>query len=203
MGKFLDLTGQRYGKLTVLERGENRGGKPSWICRCDCGKTKEVRAASLRNGHSRSCGCEIGYHTHRGYGSRLYQIWSSMRQRCQNSAHKGYDQYGARGVRVCDEWQDFAVFREWAIENGYDENAPKWVCTLDRIDNNKGYSPDNCRWVDMETQNNNKRNNHQINYHGVPCSLRKLSEITGIKYQTLYARMTRYNKKGPELWGEA
>lgn len=92
-------------------------------------------------------------------GSRLHIVWRSMNQRCYNPNKKSYPRYGGRGITVCDEWRnDFQAFYEWAIANGYDENADRYQCTIDRIDNDKGYSPDNCRWVDMKVQNNNKSN---------------------------------------------
>jgi hypothetical protein len=125
-----------------------------------------------------------------------------MKGRCFNPHNPAFADYGGRGITVCEEWLVFDNFRNWAVSNGYQENAEKWHCTLDRIDVNKGYSPDNCRWVNMKTQGRNKRNNVTVDYDGRKCTLSELAEITGVKYQTLYARLTRQGKSRNELWGD-
>ena len=163
--KLLDMTGQRFGRLVVLERAENgHRGKVYWQCRCDCGKETSVRGDHLRYGFVRSCGCynsEVttsSHTTHGSYHSRLYKVYRTMLARCNNPKNTNYRNYGGRGISVCEEWRsDFSAFRDWAIANGYDEMAEFGVCTIDRIDVNGNYEPNNCRWVSMAEQSKNKR----------------------------------------------
>lgn len=165
MNRAKDIIGQRFGRYTVLERaGSDANRSAMWLCRCDCGNNRVIRGKDLKNGIIVSCGC---YHrelvkdiftTHNGSRSRLYSVWDGMIQRCTNPKHTKYHSYGGRGITVCDEWRnDFQAFNEWAMANGYDENAPRGQCTIDRIDNDKGYSPDNCRWITHQEQQLNKR----------------------------------------------
>lgn len=151
-----------------------------------------MRGAALSQGHTVSCGCycrEI-HTSHGGSETRLYHVWRGMKERCYNRTHKAYPDYGGRGITVCDEWLDFTNFRKWAMDSGYDENSPQWTCTLDRVDVNGGYCPQNCRWVDMTEQAKNKRNNWQLEYRGEKHTLSEWANILGIGYQTLYARLT-------------
>ena len=169
MSALKDLTGQRFGRLTVIGRaGSTPEGTATWRCLCDCGKECIAEGAKMRKGNTKSCGClhddaaRMRRTTHGNSGTRLYAVWKAMIQRCSNHSDKNYDRYGGRGITVCPEWRnDFQKFYEWAMANGYDDNAAAGRCTIDRIDNDKGYGPDNCRWVDMKTQNKNKSNSRK------------------------------------------
>ncbi len=118
--------------------------------------------------------------------TKLYRVWDSMKQRCNNPNRKDYDRYGKRGINYCEEWEKFRNFKEWAQNNGYGEGL-----TLDRIDNDKGYSPDNCRWVTHKMQNNNKRNNVYVTIKGRTQTLAQWAEEFGVNYKTVYSRIHR------------
>lgn len=176
-----------------------RGSKyKKWDCLCDCGNIISVRTCGLTsNCESRecthSCGCQRMQHmwetrvTHGESKSRLYKIWKGMRKRCYNEKCYSYENYGGRGIKVCDEWNnDYLVFREWALNNGYDDSL-----TIDRINVNGNYCPENCRWVDMHVQANNNRNNHLITFDGRTQTLSNWAEEYNINYHTLVARLDR------------
>ncbi len=171
----VDLTGKKFFKLTALyPTGEvyPHGKNAIWMCKCDCGNYTTANSGQLRCGTKKSCGCAVIDHTgnlnktHGGRNERLYLVWMDMRRRCYDTKDKNYHRYGGRGISVCDEWKDYAVFREWANSNGYDKDAKPGECTIDRIDVNGDYCPDNCRWIDIITQQNNRRSNVFITYNG-------------------------------------
>lgn len=184
---FEDLTGTQSGHLYAEGISRRENGKVYYRCRCDCGKTIEVIARSLKANVTKSCGCRRGelisksLQSHGGSGSRLFRVWTGMKTRCYNKNEKRYANYGARGIVVCDEWRkSFEAFRDWALANGYDENAPYGECTLDRIDVNGNYCPENCRWATMYQQANNMTSNHLIEYHGERHTISEWSTILNI-----------------------
>lgn len=188
-----DLTGMRFNRLTVIRPAEkSRTGETRWVCRCDCGKETIVQSNNLKSGLVKSCGCYrhdylVEAHTiHGETGTRLYNIWTKMRDRCDDKNNKNY---GGRGILVCKEWNEsFESFRDWAIANGYREDL-----TIDRIDNNKGYSPDNCRWTGVKEQARNRRSNRVITFNGETHILVEWAEITGLPRSTLYNRIVKYS----------
>lgn len=197
-----DLIGMKFGRMTVIEfagyyKCNCRGKKALWKCKCECGNEKIVRGSCLLYGDTKSCGClsremaSARAVKHHGFGTRLYNIWDSMRQRCNNPNNKSYYNYGGRGIKICKEWDDFNKFKEWSLSNGYDENAEKGRCTLDRIDVDGMYSPDNCRWCDMKAQSNNKRNTKYLEYNGEIKSLSQWADEIGVKYCTVWKRYSR------------
>ena len=194
MGKLQNLIGQKFGKLTVIERAENyvspKGQQQTqWLCKCDCGNECVVWGTSLKNQLTTSCGCKgRGKKTHGYSKTRIYKIWRGMHDRCENPKHIKYALYGAEGKSVCEEWQAFEPFYEWAMNNGYNDNL-----TIERVDGNKGYSPDNCIWADEITQNNNTRRNHFITHNGKTQTMKQWSNETGIPYQTLAKRINEYH----------
>lgn len=168
MGTLVDLTGKKYGRLVALERaGSTAKKKATWLCRCDCGRMLVVVGSNLTSGNTQSCGCfdrDINSRVHTTHGGnrpgkreRLYSVWLNMRGRCTNPSRPDYKYYGGCGVEVCEEWSDYSKFRSWAFANGYDPAAPHGQCTIDRINVNGNYCPENCRWVDMKTQRHNRR----------------------------------------------
>lgn len=204
MGAFKDLTGQRFGRLTVISRAENRNKRTMWNCMCDCGNSVVVSGKDMRNGKTKSCGCYHKEHyatppkmegkknpsyKHGKSGSKLFWIWAGIVQRCTNENNKGFRLYGARGITVCEEWRNsFETFYEWAIANGYSEGL-----SIDRKDNNKGYSPENCRWATAKDQSNNRRCNILITRNGETHTLSEWTNMLNLPYKTV---LQRYYKNG-------
>ena len=200
MRKLIDLTGQRFGRLTVIQKASYRPKSHNtyWLCRCDCGNMKEVGGRNLKCGNTKSCGC---YHSeqasksnskHRRTKTRLFNVWVSMRSRCNCKTNLAYHYYGGRGITVCDEWNDFQTFEKWAFSSGYDETAKPHECTLDRIDCNKGYYPENCRWVNSTVQANNQRSNILISFNGKTQTRAQWAREKGWRYELIRDRIDRY-----------
>lgn len=170
-----------------------------WLCLCSCGQTVITNAHNLKSGHTQSCGClqkertSITSKIHGKSKTRLYHIWSSMRERCNNPKQKYYEYYGGKGIKVCDEWQNYSVFEQWAFSNGYSPTARRYECTIDRINVNKGYSPDNCRFVSQTIQSNNASSNVLISYNGKTQTRAQWAKEIGVSPAVLRDRITRYN----------
>lgn len=190
--------GTKFGRLTVVKEITERGYSRYFLCKCDCGNEKTVRMDHLRHGEIMSCGCLLkekarminfkhGLSSTPSHRDKLYKTWDSMKSRCYNPHDKSYLRYGGRGIKICDEWKtNYILFRTWALENGYSKEL-----TIDRIDVNGNYEPDNCRWVDLTVQANNKRNNVFITYNNETHTLAEWARITGIEYRVLSARYRR------------
>lgn len=194
-----DLTGRVFGRLTVIEQAEDYitpgdgRHRHRWRCRCTCGNEVIITGQVLKSGGSKSCGCYqkelVGNmaRIHGGYGERLNHVWNSMVQRCCNKNHISYHNYGERGITVCDEWRnDYAVFKEWALSAGYKEGL-----TLDRINNDLGYYPDNCRWVTMKEQSRNTRHNIYYTHDGETMCLSAWCEKLNLNYKKVHYRIRK------------
>ena len=190
---FHDLTGMQFGSLSVISVAYRKNGKVYYLCQCTCGERKVVVGSALKSGNTRSCGCKKreassqALLTHGGTNTRLFRIWASMKNRCFNSNDPSHTQYGGRGITVCEEWKNsFEAFRDWALANGYDETAPRGECTIDRIDVNGNYCPENCRWATSKEQANNKRNNHTLEYRGQIHTISEWSDILQMPKHLIY-----------------
>lgn len=191
-GKAKDLTGMRFGRLTVLEFCERRGRFPYWICKCDCGKTVIKSGYSMMQGNTKSCGCLAKEHTeelhrkkklYKHSGEKILSIWRTMIGRCENPNNSSYKRYGARGIYVCAEWKDPDVFAEWAYLNGYQDGY-----SIERIDNDGPYAPYNCRFATKKEQANNRRTNVVVEYCGTRKTIAEWSEKSAVSASTLYYR---------------
>ena len=210
MGVIKDLTGQKFGRWTVIEyAGKDEYHNALWLCECDCeDKTRRiVNGNNLRRSISTSCGCyqkelaqaicikrntETGAPYARTHGlskTRIYNIWCDMKSRCYREKDNHYSYYGGRGISVCDEWKsDFMSFYNWAINNGYQEDL-----TIDRIDFNGNYEPNNCRWATVDEQINNRRYNRMVTYNGKTQTLKQWATEFGINYHTFLSRIDEFN----------
>ena len=188
---FEDLTGKRFGQLTVLAyRGVHvtpcGTARRLWECKCDCGTIKTIQEINLKNGSTKSCGCwkysKIREHNtkHGGTHDRLYGIWKNMKYRCNNPNDSHYSSYGGKGINVCEEWNEYKRFKEWAYNHGYDENAEFGECTLDRIDNDGNYEPLNCRFVNRVVQANNTSKNHIVEFNGHKMTIAEFARVMNI-----------------------
>lgn len=190
MSRLLDLTGQRFGRLTVASRADNgNDGSPRWLCKCDCGNVCTVRSSNLKRGQTQSCGClrkdkaKLNA-THRMSRTRLYRIWCDMKNRCYNKNVNNYHSYGGRGVKVCDEWLDSSRFFEWAKSSGYTDEM-----TIERIDIDGNYEPSNCKWITLKEQQWNKTTSHLIEIDGKTKCLREWCDEFRASYKTVHHRI--------------
>lgn len=181
--KAADMSGQRFGRLVVLERsGVAHAGHALWLCRCDCGTEVRSYGSHLRQGRVNSCGCLAVEHGMSG--SRVYCIWRGMRGRCENPRDKRWSDYGGRGITVCERWRSFSNFYA-------DMGVPPDDFSIERIDNDRGYEPANCRWASRKEQQRNRRGNVVIELNGVALTLVEWSERLNIPYGRLQARAYR------------
>lgn len=191
-----DLTGQRFGILTVIEFvGNNEYRASMWRCICDCTNEIIARGEDLRSGKTQSCGCLRAtnhFRTHGDSKTKLYSKWNSMIRRCEDPNNEAYKNYGGRGIIVCPEWHDYENFRNWV-----NETRPDPSLTLDRIDVNGNYEPDNCRWATVQEQQNNKRSNVMITYFDETHSLMDWCRILNLPYSLIQSRITA---RGWDFW---
>ena len=197
MPAFVDLRARKFGRLSVIGRFDVQNKITRWECLCECGNVRVVRSNALQGGRSKSCGClnrEISQQSNRKHGQTKsnhtaatpeYTTWCGIVQRCTNPKNAHYDRYGGRGITICDKWRDdFTAF--------YEDMGKRPVGTsIDRIDNNKGYEPGNCRWTDKKTQQNNLSNNIVITHGGITMTLPMWAEKSGLSQSCLAARIRR------------
>ena len=188
MSVLIDLTGKRYGSLTVEKIAvDEPGKKKKWLCKCDCGNEIIVTSSNLVSGRTSSCkicGKKRLSEKNKKHGmtsTKLYGVWNSVKTRSTNTNSKSYKDYGARGIRICEEWKESSNFFEWALENGYKNGLE-----IDRIDVNGNYEPSNCRWVTRIVQQNNMRKNHIVEYNGQSKTIAEWSRELNIKYDKLW-----------------
>lgn len=202
---LVEMAGQKFNRMLVIERaGTSKDRKALWKCRCDCGIEKIVSGRDLRCGHVKSCGCfgielrneriknsrgkprlnHKGHYTHEMSNESIYGVWRGIKSRCNNPNQSAYKNYGARGIKVCDKWLKF--------ENFYADmgSTYKKGLTIERVDNNDGYSPENCVWKPREEQNKNRRSNRIYTVNGITGNIAELSRVFHITYSTVYERLT-------------
>ena len=205
MGQFIDLTGKKFNLLTVMYRGPDyispKGvHQTRWYCQCDCGNPELtlVSGSALKKKRNpiKSCGCLLGnnsktaHKTHGGTYDRLYGIWCNIKSRCYYVNNNRYANYGGRGIVMCEEWKNsYEVFRDWAMSNGYQKDAKRGKCTIERIDVDGNYCPENCTWKTTKEQENNKTTNHFIEYQGEIHTVSEWASILSISYNTLLNRI--------------
>lgn len=200
-----DITGKQFGYLTAIKQaGKTKSGSIKWLCKCVCGNEAIVGGWNLRSGHTKSCGClqkaivRKNATKHSCSYTSIYDVWVSFRQRCCNPQNPAYQRYGARGVKVCDEWNSFEAFFEWSLKNGYRKGL-----SLDRIDNNGNYAPNNCRWADFETQANNTSRNIKTKVSGELLTLAQISKKYSLPYKRIASRFYRGDRGNRLIRGDA
>lgn len=191
MGIKNDISGNKYGLLTVIKyTGKNDSRRHSiWLCQCDCGNQINVSRNNLVSGNTSSCGCmNMCKKTHGMTDTRLYRIWRDMKTRTTYTCKGVAPSYIRKNIQLCDEWKTPSNFIEWALNNGYQDNL-----TIDRIDNNKGYFPENCRWVGVKAQARNRDTNRFITYKGQTKTIADWADELGIDYSKLYRQINKYS----------
>lgn len=195
---MIDRTGERFGRLVITRFIRvDKNWNYIWECKCDCGNIINVRYNNLLNDSTKSCGClkrertierstKHGLSGGQGNYTRLYRIWLNMRRRCNNRRDQDYPYYGGRGIKVCKEWDNYAAFHDWAMKNGYADHL-----TLDRINNNGDYCPENCRWATRKEQARNTRQNHFITFNGKTMTIAEWAEYLGVSSTVLRTRLYR------------
>ena len=198
MSKGNDLSGKRFGRLVVIKSAEMKGKNKQWLCVCDCGETKTVLGYNISNGHTKSCGCltkEIAIVSNSSHGmskSRFYQIWRDMLDRTTRLKNVAYDNYGGRGIKVCQEWRVFENFMN-EMHESYLQHAEihgELSTTIDRINNDEGYLKTNCRWATPKFQSLNKRSNLKHSVNGKLLTVKEISDIYGLAYAAVRKRVS-------------
>ena len=191
--KVKDLTGRQFDRLYVAERAGSKNGQATWLCRCDCGNMVVMEGRNLTNGYRKSCGCiSVENAKNARHRDSLYSVWNGIKNRCYNPNTENYQYYGGRGITVCDEWlNDFEAFKKWMLEHGYDYSKPYQEQEVDRKDNSKGYSPDNCRIVTHTQNARNTRNNKFLTYNGETLTAGGWAEKLGVPMARIKERMKK------------
>lgn len=213
MGALIDLTGKKFGRLTVIERsvGKVKSGKQAkvfWSCICECGNYCDVDGYRLRAGITNSCGCLFTdtITKHGDSNEHLYKVWSAMKDRCNNQNCKHYKYYGGKGIRVCDEWGDYSIFKKWALSSGYYQSM-----TIDRIDPSKDYCPENCRWI-SKSENSKRTAKNLLTVNGITKSYTEWERHIGMGKMSIEHWVERHGEQyairridatiNPEKYGE-
>lgn len=187
-----DLTGKKFGKLTVIKQNGYKGNKMAWLCKCDCGNFTTVSTDSLNSGQTQSCGCLrkerllAALTTHGMAHTKIYKIWEAMKRRCDCPKVERYSQYGGRGITYTLKWKKFEPFYQWALSAGYKEGL-----SIDRINVNGNYEPSNCRWIPLRDQAYNKTTSKLLTCRGITLTIAEWSQRTGIPYEAIYQRIVR------------
>lgn len=204
---FDDLTGNKYGRLTVIGLSPKVSGRKSyWVCECTCGNKHVVRSDSLKSGNVQSCGCLkkeqdkmnlTKHHRHLESHTRLHDTWLGIKARVSCSGNPSYPNYGGRGIAMCSEWfNSYGAFRDWALKNGYSPDL-----TIERVNNDGDYEPNNCTWIKAEEQAINRRSTVWVEWNGETKNVTQWAKKLGIKYGTLIARYNRGDRP-PHLFRE-
>lgn len=198
--RFVDLTGQRFGRLVVEGYAGKRGGSNSWNCVCDCGVVSQVFGGNLSRGLTTSCGCRRveasreNATTHNDSGKELHRVWKNIRNRCHNPKSPSYKNYGGRGITLSEELASYSLFKRHVLEVLGPRPTPQH--SIDRADNSKGYEPGNLRWATAKEQANNRRSNLSVTLFGVPMKMAEVCAIFDMPYALV---MERINRRGWSL----